>query len=369
MQGNPDRRRLLNLMCSSCFGRLDKALALVERGKRQKALRNALRGSVSRLLEAPRFSLTLIGNGDLSWKGTHAGDDDLVAGTGAESAALEATAVIDDAAAHDWSAVGYDPKYRTIRRLGGQEELRYVALAKVGDGFAQQKLIVHHLPLLKLVARRYAGRGLALSELVNEGMFGLVRAIDRFDLARELRFGTYAKWWIRDAMEQALLKQGRLIRLPGHVVRSMRERHQAEERQLAEAAAGGQPMHEQAPVPDDDAPGSDVRAPGPADSGGDEAGWDDRSETSADGADETTPEMILDDKQRHEFLMRGMAELSERERTILIRRFGLQNDDPETLEAVAGDLGVSYERVRQIQKTALTKLKSYLALHCGAAMW
>lgn len=370
MQANPERRSLLNLICSSCFGRLNIKTTRADKIDRQKALRDALRSSVSRLLDAPRFSLALVSNRDLTWKGRNHKESEIEQ---APVQDLSGDSPLEDAAAQDWSSVGYDPKYRTIRRLNEQEELRYVALAKVGDRFAQQKLVVHHLPLLKLVARRYANRGLALSELVNEGTFGLVRAIDRFDLGRDLRFGTYAKWWIRDAMEQALLKQSRIIRLPGHVVRSMREQHRAEE-QEAEALRMGmvdETEDAEASLPDaivHEAELEPVRQTS-LEHNADEAAWDDRCDSKANGADETTPEMILDDKQRHEFLMRGMSELSERERLVLTRRFGLNNDEPDTLEDVAADLGVSYERVRQIQKTALTKLKSYLALHCGAPMW
>lgn len=375
MQAGPDRRHWMLLLFSSTIGRLNFKTASAEQKSRDKVLRDALKGSVSRLLDAPRFSAGIVNNRDLTWKGRNAREP-----AAAEPAAEEGPEhelfkeqISEAASGQDWSAVGYDPRYRTIRRLSEQEELRFVALAKVGDRFAQQKLVVHHLPLLKMVARRYASKGLALSELVNEGTFGLVRAIERFDIGRELRFGTYAKWWIRDAMEQALLKQSRMIRLPGHVVRGMREQQRAEGfdaehaamTQEGESIAAGEAMSSDAGH--DDSPM--MHSSAAIDRGSDEAAWDDRSEGKADGADETTPEMILDDKQRHEFLMRGLMQLSDRERLVLVRRFGLHNDEPETLEEVAADLGVSYERVRQIQKTALTKLKSYLGPHCASSMW
>ncbi|MGH8808608.1 MAG: sigma-70 family RNA polymerase sigma factor [Noviherbaspirillum sp.] len=230
MPAGPDRRDLLQKIFSSYFGRLNLKATRPDSQVRERALRNALKGSVSRLLDAPRFSAGVVNNRDLTWKGRTRNETlpvDVAMEEAPEHDAFK-EAVADVASSQDWSSVGYDPRYRTIRRLTEQEELRFVALAKVGDGFAQQKLIVHHLPLLKTVARRYANKGLALSELVNEGTFGLVRAIERFDLGRELRFGTYAKWWIRDAIEQALLKQSRMIRTPGHVVRSMREQQRNE---------------------------------------------------------------------------------------------------------------------------------------------
>src|SRR5439155_6021209 len=114
-----------------------------------------------------------------------------------------------------------DPRYKRINRLSAHDELRLVALAQVGDTFSRQRLTVHYLPLLLSIARHYRYRGLSLSELVNEGVFGLVHAIGRFDPGRKLRFGTYAKWWVRDALDQAVATQGRLARLPSHVLRAM----------------------------------------------------------------------------------------------------------------------------------------------------
>lgn len=369
MSSGPDHRHWMKLLLTSAVGRLDMVLTRPAPPSRQKVLRDALKGSVTRLLDAPRFSAEVVNSNDLTWKGRTVKqrvEKEEPAEEGPEYELFKEQVAEESASGQDWSAVGYDPRYRTIRRLSEQEELRFVALAKVGDRFAQQKLVVHHLPLLKMVARRYAGKGLALSELVNEGTFGLVRAIERFDLGRELRFGTYARWWVRDAMEQALLKQSRMIRLPGHVVRSMREQQRNEDQEAARAGLGIDVVSADADA-GDEAGGVDAGDEMPAsasssarDYGTDEAAWDDRKEGKADGMEETTPEMILDEKQRKELLVRGLMQLSERERTVLVRRFGLHNDEPETLDEVATDLGVSYERVRQIQKTALAKLKAYM---------
>lgn len=379
MPPGPDHRHWMRLLLSSAVGRLNIAITRPADQTRQKVMRDALKGSVTRLLDAPRFSTGVVNNGDLTWKGRNVKprpEAEPVSEEGPEYELYKEQVSEEAASGQDWSSVGYDPRYRTIRRLNEQEELRFVALAKVGDRFAQQKLVVHHLPLLKMVARRYAGKGLALSELVNEGTFGLVRAIERFDLGRELRFGTYARWWIRDAMEQALLKQSRMIRLPGHVVRNMREQQRAEEQEAARAGLGIDSESSDGDANIDDlhqgGAGSDGGGHDSSmsmDRGGDDASWDDRREAKVDGMDETTPEMILDDKQRKEFLIRGLMQLSERERVVLVRRFGLHSEEPETLEEVAADLGVSYERVRQIQKTALTKLRAYLGPHCASTMW
>lgn len=370
MQSRSLRKTLFNLICSSCFGSLNFKSQQPEKNAGTKVLRAALRSSVGRLLDRPRFSSEHIGANDLTWKGTnHQADESVPDGSiDAFDNSDQADLLATDTYSHDWSVVGYDPKYRTIRRLSEQEELRFIALAKVGDRFARQKLIIHHLPLLKGIAQRHANRGLALSELVNEGTFGLVRAIERFDPSRELRFGTYAKWWIRDAMEQALLKQSRLVRLPGHVVRSMREQQRAESRNItASAAAEDSTPAEEHSLLALETSGTDATEPIQAlwECSIDTAGWDELSETQADSADDTTPEMVLNNKQMHESLLQALSQISERESTVLVRRFGLYNDEPETLEDVATALGISCERVRQIQKAALKKLKSYLEQNSG----
>lgn len=352
---------LMHLVCMGCTDRMGSSTsASLDAGLGERALHDALKRSIARLLETRALSQGVIGAADLTWKGKKVRDADEESdetGDLSDAANFELDEKSPGLEKHreDWSSVGYDPKYRNINRLTEHDELRFVALAKVGDRFATEKLILHHLPLLKMVARRYAEKDLSLSEMVNEGVFGLVKAIDRFDSERKVRFGTYAKWWIRDAIEQALLRQGRLIRLPGHVVRLQNERRRAGMQVEAEG------------VPHADGLGHDESAVlhvfDAHNDPGIEASWDENAEDDAEGMDHSTPETVFVDKQRVALLERGMAELSERERQVVIRRFGLSSDVPDTLEAVAQDLGISYERVRQIQKAALSKLRSFLAPH------
>lgn len=347
-------RRALALMHLVREGRADRmgagTSALPDADLVQRILHDALKDSITCLLDTPAFSQGVIGAEDLTWRGKNRKDADADAGgTGGanEAAEMKADAKSRRLENHreDWSSVGYDPKYRNINRLAEQDELRFVALAKAGDRFATQKLILHHLPLLKTVARRYSEKGLSLSEMVNEGVFGLVKAISRFETERALRFGTYAQWWIRDAIEQALLRESHLIRLPGHVMRLQNEKRRAE-------------MH---PETEGWRDGAARDAPDLIEAWG--ATWDENADGEAEGIDETTPETVFVEKQRIALLERGLAELAERERQVLIRRYGLHSDVPDTLEAVALDFGISYERVRQIQKTALGKLNSFLASH------
>jgi RNA polymerase nonessential primary-like sigma factor len=261
----------------------------------------------------------------------------------------------------DWSSAGYDLKYRAIPRLSEQEESHFVALAKIGDLSAREKLIVHHLPLLKMVARRYTEKGLSLGELISEGMFGLVRAIDRFDRDRQCRFGTYAKWWIRNAIEQALLDQGRLVRLPAHLARA-----RAEKKSVSGKSMGGAvPPYTLELV--EWAVGDDTEQQGQIAHGGDESVWIARDDTRLDGVEEATPETVFIHKQYLHLLRRALEQLTEREREVIVRRFGLYNDNPETLESIAADFDISCEWTRQIQKLALAKLRSLLEPHYPGA--
>jgi len=354
---------LMQLVCKECVDRMGADVSvLFDAGLAQRVLHDALKDSIARLLDTRALSQGVIGAHDLAWRGKSHKDTGAdiefgeIAGL-SDAADIESVAKSQGQEKHreDWASVGYDPKYKNISRLSEQDELRFVVLAKVGDCFAMQKLILHHLPLLKMVARRYSEKGLGLSELVNEGMFGLVKAIGRFDCERKVRFGTYAKWWIRDAIEQALLRQSRLIRLPGQVVRLQNEKRRAEMQAETEvrSSSSGVESDESGFIQTFDAnfdPGA-------------EAIWDEGSDGELEGIEEVTPETVLVEKQRIALLERGLAELSERERQVVIRRFGLGSDAPDTLEAVAQDLGVSYERVRQIQKAAMGKLKFFLTPH------
>lgn len=262
----------------------------------------------------------------------------------------------------DWSSAGYDLKYRAIRPLSEQEESHFVALAKVGDLSAREKLIVHHLPLLKMVARRYTEKGLSLGELISEGMFGLVRAIDRFDRNRQCRFGTYAKWWVRNAIEQALLDQGRVVRLPAHLARA----------RVAKKTVSGQSMEGAVPPYTLDLVewtiGDDTEEQRYIAHGADESMWIACADTWLDGVEEATPETVFIHKQYLQFLKRALEQLTKREREVIVRRFGLYNDNPETLESIAADFDISCEWTRQIQKSALAKLRSLLEPHYPGAV-
>jgi RNA polymerase nonessential primary-like sigma factor len=335
----PGYQDLLFRLCSQSISRMSQGGPACAVELRDIGLRSMLRISARRLLEAPVFARE--GSRVLELGAANAtAASDLPVRRKREARSWGASI--------DWSEVGYDPRYRGIERLGQQDELRFVALSKAGDSFARQKLTLHYLPLLRSVALLYRGHGLSTSELVNEGTFGLSRAIDRFDVGRHLRFGTYAKWWIRDAIERALATQGRLVRLPVNVLRSRRKEALAQQREDNNTSMRVHAVEREA-TEESHGDGSDTGLVQRED-----------DQDAELGVDEATPEMLVGEKQQRRLLSQALHRLSDREREVLIRRFGLNGNEPRTLTTTAEELKLSHERVRQIQNCALVKLRALL---------
>jgi RNA polymerase nonessential primary-like sigma factor len=337
-------QHLLSRLCALSIARIGLAEPVRSTVQRDAGLRAILRSSARRLFESQIFAR------DLTSDRTEGSSDDSIS-TATQRVGRSRS---DASTSIDWSNVGYDPRYRGIARLGRQDELRLIALAKAGDAFARQKLTVHYLPLLYSVARRYRGLGLGISELVNEGIFGLVRAIERFEVVRDLRFGTYAKWWMRDAMEHALATQSRLVRLPVNVLRAQRKEARAMQYECTDASVQIRPIEREVPE-DMDAEGADT---------GHVQHSDDHD--AEFGVDEATPETLVGNRQRCRLLAQALTLLSVREQEVLVRRFGLKGGEPRTLMTTARELNLSHERVRQIQNAAIQKLRdSVIALEAG----
>jgi RNA polymerase nonessential primary-like sigma factor len=261
---------------------------------------------------------------------------------------------------------------RDIRRaplLSAEEEFETATRARAGDFVARQRMIERNLRLVVSVAKSYMGRGLPLPDLIEEGNLGLIHAIEKFEPERGFRFSTYASWWIRQAIERALVQQTRLIRLPVHVVRDLnqvlraRRALEALPRDLAQPVRAddiAQWLHR--PVAEVHAllahliPPSSLDAT--ADAGGDDA--------ALGLLDQVSDPQAIDpegERQHHEvelLLRAGLAALSPREREVLSGRFGLGHAEPETLDVLAQRLQLTRERVRQIQVEALDKLKRNL---------
>jgi RNA polymerase nonessential primary-like sigma factor len=259
---------------------------------------------------------------------------------------------------------------RGVRRMPlftPEEEFATATLARAGDFDARQSMIEHNLRLVISIAKGYAGRGVPMADLIEEGNLGLMHAIDKFDPERGFRFSTYATWWIRQSVDRALMYQGRAVRLPVNIVRELqhvlRARRELEgDAALAAKRPEGVRIEDIAALLGRDAADvadllSMAEAPRSLDA---QITYLDGDQTLGDGLVDVLaldPEDIANSHEVDILLEQWMATLSSREREVLDGRFGLHDREPETLDVLSLRLGLTRERVRQVQNEAVFKLR------------
>lgn len=253
---------------------------------------------------------------------------------------------------------------REVRRstlLTFKQEQHLGKLVMAGDEQARQQMIESNLRLVISIGKRYMHRGFPFSDIVEEGNLGLIKAVEKFNYKRGFRFSTYASWWIRQYIERAIINQGKLVRLPVHVVERL-NRYLGRVEQLVQEL-GREPMAQEVAVKmkTSEAEVLDlkqlVRTTCSLDSP-----INDQSDTFLrDVIEDPTglsPDETADGVRRRTELMAWIKELPDKEQTVIVSRFGLDGDEARTLEEIGRQMGLTRERVRQIEMMALGRLRN-----------
>jgi RNA polymerase primary sigma factor len=242
--------------------------------------------------------------------------------------------------------------------LTAAQEVELAKKIEGGDMLAKQRMIQSNLRLVVSIAKNYRNQGLPFLDLIQEGTLGLIRAVEKFDWRRGFKFSTYATWWIRQAVARALADKARTIRMPVHIVERMQKMNRAERTLWMEL--GREPsleeIAEEASLPIEQA--REVKAAARASASLDQPVGESDDAVFGDfvAGDDPLPEERVESSLRSQALAVALQALPERERHVLVLRYGLVDEEPKTLEEIGKRLGLTRERVRQIELESLRRL-------------
>ena len=254
-----------------------------------------------------------------------------------------------------------------LKEIGGyalltkEEEENLANAIAAGDQEAKQQLIKHNLRLVVSIAKPYMGRGMSFSDLIQEGNLGLIKAVDKYDVSKGFRFSTYATWWIKQSISRAIKEQARSIRIPAHVIEFMSNIKKVE-RDFQQKYNRDPKVEEIAAILNVDVKKVKNAYASMQDATSLDIMVGDEEDTTIGSFVEDESVALdfsaIEDEDRNKAIQQVLQTLNERERNIIIYRFGLQGNRAMTLDEIGKSMQLSKERIRQLEVKALEKLRN-----------